>query len=177
MASKRMAKVPRCIVIAGPNGAGKTTVARELLLHEIGIEHFINADSIAQGLSPLKPELAAVSAGKLLIREIDRLAESRADFAFETTLSGLLHAERLRRLKASGYWIQILFIRLNSPNLSLKRIASRVRQGGHSVPKKDVLRRFAKGWRNFQEIYRPIADSWVVFDNSSSQPRLVETGP
>jgi predicted ABC-type ATPase len=148
-----------------------------LLLNEIGIEHFINADSIAQGLSPLKPELAAVSAGKLLIKEIDRLVEIRADFAFETTLSGRLHAARLRKLKESGYWIQILFIRLNTPNLSLKRVASRVRQGGHSVPREDILRRFEKGWRNFQEIYRPIADSWVVFDNSSSQPRVVETFP
>ena len=157
--------------------AGKTTVARELLIKETGNEHFINADSIAQGLSPLRPELAAVSAGKLLIREIDRLAENRIDFAFETTLSGLLHADRLRRLKARGYWIQILFIKLNSPKLSLKRIASRVRQGGHFVPTEDALRRFEKGWRNFQEIYRPIADSWVVFDNSKGYPRVVETGP
>jgi predicted ABC-type ATPase len=112
-----------------------------------------------------------------MLRELDRLAEARMDFAFETTMSGKLHAERLKRLKLSGYWIQIFFLRLNSPKLAINRVASRVKQGGHNVPRGDVLRRFEKGWRNFEEVYRPIADSWVVFDNSREQPRLLESYP
>jgi len=44
---------PRCIVIAGPNGAGKTTFAREYLPHVARVVHFVNADLIAGGLSPL----------------------------------------------------------------------------------------------------------------------------
>jgi len=55
----RPSHVPRCIVIAGPNGAGKTTFAREFLPREGGVIHFVNADLIASGLSPLRPELAA----------------------------------------------------------------------------------------------------------------------
>ncbi len=54
---------PRCMIIAGPNGAGKTTFAREFLPHDAGITHFVNADLIASGLSPLRPELAAIAAG------------------------------------------------------------------------------------------------------------------
>jgi predicted ABC-type ATPase len=80
---------PRCIVIAGPNGAGKTTFAREFLPREAGIVRFVNADLLAAGLSPLRPELAALTAGRIFLAELDRLARSRADFAFESTLSGL----------------------------------------------------------------------------------------
>jgi predicted ABC-type ATPase len=81
---------PRCIVIAGPNGAGKTTFAREFLPKEGDVVHFVNADLIAAGISPLKPGLAAVAAGKVFLNELDRLAKQRVDFAFETTLSGLV---------------------------------------------------------------------------------------
>src|SRR5204863_7415585 len=83
---------PRCIVIAGPNGAGKTTFAREYLPKVADLVQFVNADLIAQGLSPLDPRLAALAAGCLVIEEINRLATARADFAFESTLSGLSYA-------------------------------------------------------------------------------------
>jgi predicted ABC-type ATPase len=80
---------PRCLVVAGPNGAGKTTFAREYLPNDAHVLNFVNADLIAGGLSPLKPDLAAIAAGRLVLKEIDRLVEGRADFAFESTLSGL----------------------------------------------------------------------------------------
>jgi predicted ABC-type ATPase len=174
MPPRKKTQAPRCIVIAGPNGAGKTTLAREFLDVEAGVIHFVNADLIAYGLSPLKPDLAAVQAGKLLLEEIDRLAALKTDFAFETTLSGIAHAKRLLRLKAMGYQIIIIFIRLNSTKLALRRVAARVRQGGHNVAKVDVVRRFERGLKNFEQIYRPIADSWVIYDNSKDLPRLIE---
>jgi predicted ABC-type ATPase len=61
---------PHCIVIAGPNGAGKTTFAREYLPKVAGLVQFVNADLIAQGLSPLDPRLAALAAGRLVIEEM-----------------------------------------------------------------------------------------------------------
>ena len=100
--SKRKKKPPRCIVIAGPNGAGKTTFARDYLPRTAGVVHFVNADLIAGGLSPLRPELAALAAGRLVLRELDRLAKTRANFAFESTLSGLVYLNRLNRWKAAG---------------------------------------------------------------------------
>jgi predicted ABC-type ATPase len=78
-------------VIAGPNGAVKTTLALEFLPKDAGIVHFVNADLIAAGLSPFRPESAAVAAGRLLLRELDRLAAARLDFAFESTLAGLVY--------------------------------------------------------------------------------------
>ena len=168
---------PRCIVIAGPNGAGKTTFAREFLPREAAIIHFVNVDLIAGGLSPLKPELAAFAAGKLLLRELERLARARMDFAFESTLSGMVYADRLKRWKAAGYKVEIIFLWLSSPSLALRRIEARVRQGGHDVERGDVLRRFDRGWHNFTTVYRPLADLWTVYDNSGESPRLVERGP
>lgn len=168
---------PRCIVIAGPNGAGKTTFAREFLPKDAGVVHFVNADLIASGLSPLKPELATVAGGRLFLAELDRLARARVDFAFEATLSGLAYRHRLKRWKRSGYRIEIIYLRLPSARLALRRISARVRQGGHNVPRADVLRRFGRSWTNFDLHYRPLADRWEVYDNSQRTPRLLEIGP
>jgi len=139
--------------------------------------HFVNADLIASGLSPLKPEVAAVAAARTVLREIDRLAGERMDFALETTFSGLTYVRRVQSWKRAGYRIEIVYLRLRSAQLALRRIAARVRQGGHDVPRVDVLRRFRRGWENFQRIYRPLADSWAVYDNSGRAPRLLENGP
>jgi predicted ABC-type ATPase len=166
----------RCILIAGPNGAGKTTFARRYLPENAGVVHFVNADLIASGLSPLKPEIAAIAAARMVLGEIDRLVAQRADFAFETTLSGLSYVQRLQSWKRAGYRIDIVYLRLSSSRLALRRVAARVRQGGHNVPQADVLRRFVRSWENFQRIYRPLADSWAVYDNSGGPPRLLEQG-
>jgi predicted ABC-type ATPase len=139
---------PRCIVIAGPNGAGKTTFAREYLPDEARILNFVNADLIASGLSPLRPELAAVRAARLMLNELDRFVERRADFAWESTLSGLAHVKRLQTMKELGYRLEIIYLGLASPQLAVRGIAARVRQGGHNVPKGDVLRRFFRSWHN-----------------------------
>lgn len=174
---KPVRQSPRCVVIAGPNGAGKTTFAREFLPKEARILHFVNADLIAAGLSPLKPELAAVRAGRLLLAELDRLAAARMDFAFESTLSGLTYAARLRTWKTQGYRIEIIFLKLASVSLALRRIADRVKQGGHAVPAADVRRRFERGWINFETTYRALADAWAVYDNSAEHFLLIDEGP
>jgi len=168
---------PRVIVIAGPNGAGKTTFAREYLPKDAGVVHFVNADLIAGGLSPFRPELAALAAGRLVLVELDRLAKARADFAFESTLSGQAYVARFRRWRAAGYRIEVVFLRIASAELALRRIAARVKQGGHDVPDADVMRRFDRSWNNFHRTYRHLANSWAVYENSGSVPRLLETGP
>ena len=173
----RTARSPLCIVIAGPNGAGKTTFAREFLPKDAGVLHFVNADLIANGLSPLRPELAAVASARLVLGELARLTRARANFAFESTLSGKTYAARIKRWKADGYRIEMVFLHLPSPRLAMRRIAARVKQGGHNVPRVDVLRRFGRSWKNFQTVYRPLADAWAVYDNSGGVPRLLERGP
>jgi predicted ABC-type ATPase len=165
---------PRCLIIAGPNGAGKTTFAREFLPQEAGLRHFVNADLIAAGLSPLKPESSRVAAGRLFLAEIDRLAVRREDFAFESTLSGGSYAGRLRRWRSRGYALEIIYLRLESVDIALRRVAARVSMGGHNVPDADVRRRFTRSWGNFTRVYSHLADRWWVFDVSGPSPILLE---
>lgn len=95
-------KSPSLYIIAGPNGAGKTTFAKEFLPHYAKCENFVNADLIAQGLSPFSPAAAGIKAGRLLLKQIHEFAERRVDFAFETTLAGKTYVSLLRRLKQRG---------------------------------------------------------------------------
>ncbi|MGH7942657.1 MAG: zeta toxin family protein, partial [Limisphaerales bacterium] len=154
-------RTPRCLIIAGPNGAGKTTFAREFLPKEAGVIHFVNADLIAGGLSPLRPELAALAGGRLFLAELDRLSRAQVDFALESTLSGLAYLQRLKRWKRAGYRMEMVFLRLASPQLARRRIAARVKQGGHPVPRADVLRRFDRSWKNFRAHLRIVLNSRV----------------
>src|ERR1041385_7183079 len=124
---------PRILIIAGPNGAGKTTFAREFLPHEAGLSDFINADLIAQGLSPFAPENAAIAAGKMMLRMIRDKVRRRQSFAFETTLSGLNYARHIPRWRKMGYHVKLIFLRLPSAKIALRRVQLRIHQGGHAI--------------------------------------------
>ena len=151
---------------------GKTTFARSYLLQAAGVVNFINADLIATGLSPLKPVRAA---GRILLEKLDRLTKAKESFALESTLSGNTYIKLIENWKEMGYHMEVVFLRLNDPNLSLNRIAMRVAQGGHNVPTEDALRRFKRGLRNFETYYRPLADEWTFVDTSEAIPILVKT--
>src|ERR1044071_2572468 len=109
---------PKILIIAGPNGAGKTTFAREYLPREAGLPEFINADLIAQGLSPFAPEKAAIAAGKMMLRMIHEKVRRRESFAFETTLSGRNYARHIARWRKSGYHVKLIFLSLSSVRIA-----------------------------------------------------------
>jgi len=164
---------PKIYVVAGPNGAGKTTFAKKFLPDYTGCREFVNADLIAAGLSPLNPDAAATTAGRLMLEQIHKLASQKRDFAFETTLSGLHYAQFFTKLKKQGYKIHIFYLWVPGVSLALKRIAARVRAGGHNVPSKIVARRYKKSLCNLFHRYWMIADTISFIDNSASTPRLV----
>ena len=166
----------KILILAGPNGAGKTTFAREFLPNEAHCPVFVNADLIAAGLSPFNPEAAAFRAGRLMLEEIAHHAAAGRSFAFETTLSGLTYARMIPRWRADNYTVDLTYLTLDSPEEAISRVAMRVQQGGHNVPSDVIRRRFSAGRRNFENIYRPLVDSWRLFDNSGSRPRLIEEG-
>jgi predicted ABC-type ATPase len=160
-------------VIAGPNGAGKTTFAREFLPRYADCKNFVNADLIAQGLAPFSPEAAAFRAGRLMVEEINLRVRRGQDFGFETTLSGRSCLGLIRRLKKRGYAVHFFFLVVPTVDLALKRIRERVSQGGHDVPESVVRRRFDRSIQNFFAWYRPLGDSWILFDNSGASPIVV----
>ena len=78
---------PSVVVLAGPNGAGKSTAAPRILRGSLSVSEFVNADTIAQGLSAFAPESAALTAGRIMLSRLHELAAEREDFAFETTMA------------------------------------------------------------------------------------------
>lgn len=163
---------PTIHVVAGPNGAGKTTFARSFL-PESGCSHFLNADLIAAGLSPLSPVAGAVRAARILLEEWNSLIKTKATFGFETTLSGRIYAARLQQAREMGYRINIYYLWLPTVTVALRRIRQRVTKGGHNVPPSDVKRRFRPSLENFFELYLPLADEALLFDGSTRPPKLV----
>jgi predicted ABC-type ATPase len=109
-----------------------------------------------------------------MLEEIRGHARAARSFAFETTLSGLVYSRWIPRWRRQGYRVKIIYLRLTSTELALSRVAARVLQGGHAVPRDVVVRRFAAGWRNFERIYKPLVDAWAVYDNSGDAPVLIE---
>ena len=160
-------------LIAGPNGAGKTTFARMFLPTYAKCPNFINADLIAQGLSPFSPEIASIKAGRLVLEQISKFTHENVDFGFETTLSGKTYMNLLKELKKQGYKVNLFFLWIPGSELALARIKNRVAEGGHNIPSQDVYRRFSRSIFNFFHYYMPLLDSWMLFDNSGSVPKLI----
>ena len=160
-------------IIAGPNGSGKTTFANKFLPGYAVCQNFVNADLIAQGLSPFSPRVFAIKAGRIVLEQINGLAKSGVDFGFETTLSGKSYANLLKKLKVKGYKLHLFFLWIPNSQLAIERIKERVLSGGHDVPPKDVRRRFTRSMVNLIRLYQPLLDSWIIFNNSGIIPALI----
>ena len=167
---------PRALIIAGPNGAGKTTFAREFLPAEGHCPTFINADLIAIGLSPFRPDAAAVEASRIVLEHVRQNVAKRSDFAVETTLAGRAYQRFIAEWQAAGYEVDLRFLQLPSADLAVERVQQRVAHGGHDIPENDIRRRFDRGLKNFQEIYRRIVDTWQLYDASQWPPIILEEG-
>ena len=173
---KHMGVHQKILIIAGPNGAGKTTFATEFLPNEAHCPTFVNADSIAAGLSPFRPSSVALRASRLMIETIYGYAARGESFAFETTLSGRGHARSIPLWQQQGYHVKLFFLRLPTPEAAIARVRQRVSEGGHDVPEAVVRRRFHSGWHNFERVYRDLVDEWAVYDSSGAVPVLLAKG-
>jgi predicted ABC-type ATPase len=161
-------------IIAGPNGAGKTTFAKEFLPIEAECLNFINADLIAQGLSPFQPEKVALKTGKLMIQQMNEFVSRSKSFAIETTFSGKDYVDRIKNWKSLYYKIIIYYLKLQSVELAIERVRLRVSRGGHNIPDNVIRRRYKRSWDNFQQIYKQLLYIWIIFDNSGKIPLIIE---
>lgn len=159
-------------MIAGPNGAGKTTTALPSL-RELKIYEFLNADEIAKGLSPLNPESVPLAASKLLIKRFRELLDHDKSFAFETTAAGKNYIKHLEEARKKGYEIHLMFLWLHSPDLAIKRVTGRVKQGGHSIPKETIRSRYFAGLKNLFQHYLKLADTILILDNSFGAQKII----
>lgn len=160
-------------IIAGCNGAGKTTASYTILPEILDCNEFVNADEIARGLSPFRPEKAGIQAGRLMLQRIKSLIDKGQDFAFETTLSTKSYKLLVEDAKKSNYSVTLIFFYLSSQELAVKRVETRVKEGGHNIPEKVIRRRYENGLKNFFNIFRPIVDEWMFIENSGEPYKLI----
>ena len=159
---------PILYIIAGPNGAGKTTASFNVLPTLLNCREFVNADEIARGLSPFDVESVAIQAGKLMLERIEFLLKQGHTFAIETTLATNSYTNLVSRAQGLGYEVHLLFFWLSSPEVAYERVARRVEEGGHNIPRGVIERRYWRGLKNLFEKYIPIVDYWAIYDNNSS---------
>lgn len=163
-------------IIAGCNGAGKTTASYTILPEILECEEFVNADEIAKGLSPFNPEKAGIQAGRLMLQRIKSMIQSEQNFAFETTLSTKSYKNFVIEAQKNEFSVTLLFFWLNSQNLAVKRVGTRVKEGGHNILEDVIRRRYENGLKNFFTIFKDLVDSWTLIDNSGEPYQIIAEG-
>ena len=163
-------------IISGPNGAGKTTASYSVLPKILQCKEFVNADEIARGLSPFNPESVAVEAGRLMLNRIRDLLSRNESFSIETTLATRSYFRLVDNAHRQGYEVTLLFFWLKSPAQAQERVAERVSNGGHNIPKDIIVRRYYEGIDNLFKIYMPIVDTWVLVNNSETPRSIIASG-
>lgn len=163
-------------IIAGCNGAGKTTASYTVLPEMLNCKEFVNADEIARGLSPFQPEKVAIESGRIMLNRIKDLFNHYEDFAFETTLASKTYTQFIQEAQSKGYYVTLVYFWLNSPELAIERVKTRVDSGGHGIPFETIIRRYNAGLENFSKLYIPICDYWIIIDNSTTPYQFVAEG-
>jgi predicted ABC-type ATPase len=160
-------------IIAGCNGAGKTTASFTILPEVLDCKEFVNADEIAKGLSPFQPEKVSFEAGRIMLKRINELLENNETFAFETTLATKSYKSKVIDAQQKKYTVTLLFFWLQNVDLAIERVRTRVIEGGHNIENDVIKRRYINGIKNLFQIYIPIADEVMLFDNSYGKPELI----
>jgi len=112
----------------------------------------------------------------LMLLRLRELVTHQESFAFETTMASRTFAPFLRKAKSHGYQVAAVFVWLPAVAMAVQRVRDRVIAGGHDVPIDVITRRYWRGLANFWNLYRPLADQWLVYDNSSIEPTIVAMG-
>lgn len=168
--------MPTMYVISGCNGSGKTTASYTILSEMLQCRAFVNSDEIARGISPFDLSNAAIDAGRVMLRRIKELSETREDFAIETTLAVRSFANLIGKIKKKGYDVMLVYFWLNSPDLAVERVKNRVMAGGHTIPENVIRRRYWSGINNLFNIYMPLSDRLLLINNSDTPSSLIAEG-
>jgi len=156
---------PILILLVGPNGSGKSTLYETRVAPRLAVP-FINADIIQRDELNDRDLKIAYEAARMAEKRRRELMDRRKSFATETVFSHPSKLDLIKGAKASGYRTLILHISVESPDLSVARVAERVKEGGHDVPEDKIRSRYD---RNGQLIRQAVllADGAHIYDNSS----------
>ena len=168
--------MPSLYIISGCNGAGKTTASYTILPEMLSCTEFVNADEIARGISPFKPESVAIQAGKIMVERVRGLIDNGIDFALETTLATRTHVKVIELAKDKNYKVTLIFFWLSMPDLAVERVRMRVLSGGHNIEEKTIRRRYEIGIKNLTSLYIQLCEYWMIINNSSIPQELIAEG-
>lgn len=168
--------MPNLYIISGCNGSGKTTASYNILPEMLDCREFVNSDEFAKGLAPFNPESVSVLASRYMLLRIRHLLRTKKDFAIETTLATRTLINMTKMAQAEGYFVTVLYLWLNSPDLAVARVKARVLAGGHDIPEETIRRRYYVGINYFFNEYMPICDRWILADNSQIPFKVIAQG-
>jgi len=160
---------PLLLCLVGPNGAGKSTFFQRYL--KVTNLPFINADLLAKALiengAPSGEETERLAANLANKKRTEMIAK-RESFITETVFSDPVGAkvQLLRDAQSAGYAVILIFICVESAELSALRVESRVADGGHDVPRDRIVARYERMRKNVK-VALTFVDFAVIVDNSS----------
>jgi len=170
-------RVPRIYVLAGTNGAGKSSIGGAMFLEQ-GIQYFNPDDaarrirSVDPGISITEANIAAWNQGKRLL---ERSIAERMDFVFETTLGGKTITALLQKALSEGIEVRIWYVGLNSPELHIARVRSRVARGGHDIPEEKIRERYTQSRLNLIHLLPQLTELLVYNNSEEADPQKGET--
>ena len=163
-------------IISGCNGSGKTTASYTLLPELLDCSEFVNSDEFAKSLAPFHPETAYITASRYMLKKLRYLFTRREDFCIETTLATRSLLKMVRMAQDQGYFVTVVYLWLNDPEIAIRRVAARVEAGGYDVPPDVIRRRYFTGLEYFFNLYLPVCDKWMLVDNSEADFRIIAEG-
>jgi predicted ABC-type ATPase len=155
--------MPILHLFAGPNGAGKSSYVRDVL-HPVIQLPFVNADLIAAQRWPTSQAEHAYDAARVAAAERLRLMAERRSFITETVFSHPSKIDLVDQAVQAGYMVHLHVI-MAPLETTIRRVAERVRRGGHHVPESKIRGRYERLWPLVARA-RGRADRADFFDNS-----------
>jgi predicted ABC-type ATPase len=159
---------PCIYVLAGTNGAGKSSIGGAMILRQ-GAEYF-NPDEATKRILAANPAVTPEEANSAAWHEgkrlLERAIEDKLNFAFETTLGGHTIVDLLEKASSIGIEVRIWYAGLNSPELHVARVRSRVAKGGHDIPEAKIRERYSQSRLNLIRLLPKLTEV-LVYDNSA----------
>lgn len=157
-------------VFAGPNGSGKSTIVKNAVESEQCPAKFICPDNLVSSEDMDNPEAYLKAMQKAEAIRFLEIAQGNS-FSFETVLSTKSKLDFIRYAKFNGYYVHVIYVTTENPEINIKRVKKRVEQGGHDVPEDKILSRYEKSMELMFDVICE-SDAADIYDNSGDKPEL-----
>lgn len=155
---------PTMYMIAGPNGAGKSTLYNHVISPKVKAP-FINADVIQKDEMKDPSMEASYKAAQIAEQRRQQHLADKKSFVSESTFSHGSKLTLIDKAKEAGFRVIMYHVNVRSPNLSVARVAQRVKAGGHDVPEEKIRARYERNQALIKEAVKK-SDYGFVYDNS-----------